>query len=151
MIPRRPLLLAGLAAPLPALTADAAFQLITPEEARAGRDDGGPIRRSLGDNTLPRIEIVEPREAPTIPTPVTIRLRFQPAPDAPLDPSSFRATYGALGLDITDRLLRQARLDATGLLVENAGIPAGSHRVTLRIADRAGRRAERTFRFTVAG
>lgn len=151
MIPRRPVLLAGLAAPLGALAAETAFQLITPDEARAGAADGGPFRRSLGDTTLPRIEMVEPREAPTIPTPITIRLRFQPAPDAPIDPSSFRATYGALGLDITDRLLRHARLDPAGLVAENAGIPPGTHRITLRVSDRAGRRAERVFRFTVAG
>ncbi|WP_426954585.1 hypothetical protein [Muricoccus radiodurans] len=158
-MPLRRLLLTLLAAPAlaalpaPAPGAEPAFWLVTPEEAAAGRIDGEvgrPPTRSLGEGSAPVIEIIEPREAPTLPSPLTIRLRFRAPSGTAIIPSSFRAVYGLLGLDITSRLLQHARVDANGLVLENVAIPAGTHRITLRVADATGRVGERAFRFTIA-
>lgn len=64
--------------------------------------------------------------------------------------STFSATYGWLGLDITQRLLEHGVATPNGLSAANVELPAGDHRVTLSIADTAGKTASRTFRFSVA-
>jgi len=158
---RRLLLLPTLALAVAARPARA-FTLVTPEEAAANlaAERPGlsrsflptvpaPEPRGLNTGDLPRIEVVRPQEAGTLPSPLTIVLRFGAAPGAQVDPASFRARYGALGLDITSRLLPYARLDASGLTAENATLPSGSHRIRVQIADTNGRIGERTFRFTV--
>jgi hypothetical protein len=38
----------------------------------------------------------------------------------------------------------------TGLSADNVELPSGNHRVTLSVADTSGKRASRTFRFSVA-
>jgi hypothetical protein len=151
MLPSRRSLLALALVPLPAAAADI-VQLVTPEEAEAGRgpDQPRPLTRSIPVPDPPVIEVVEPREAPTLPSPLTIRLSFRSPTGTAINPTSFRASYGALGLDITDRLMQRARVDANGLVMENVAIPEGSHRITLRVADAVGRIGERAFRFTIA-
>jgi hypothetical protein len=129
-----------------------AFQLITPEEAAANRDDSGLSRtRGFPNPDLPQIEVISPDETRPLPAPVTISLRFRTRPGTTIVPGSFRATYGMLGIDITSRLLEHAQLTPAGLTVHNAAIPPGRHRVDLRIADAQNRVGERTFRFTVEG
>jgi hypothetical protein len=66
-----------------------------------------------------------------------------------VDPGSFRALYGALRLDVTDRIRRHARIDGTGLVAEDVALPAGQHRIILSVADEHGRRGERDFRLRV--
>lgn len=141
--------LAGLAVPARAATP---WALITPEEFAASERAGGapPLGRSFGQGTGPRIEVESPSETADLQPPVTIRLRFRPPSGAAIDPDSFRALYGALRLDVTDRIRRHARVDAAGLLAENVALPAGSHRLVLQIADDQGRRGERDFRLRVA-
>ena len=79
----------------------------------------------------------------------TMRWLTNPAAGATINPGSFRATYGAIGLDITSRLLRHARMTGQVLAAENVDIASGTHMVTLSIADTAGRTGSRIFRFTV--
>jgi len=66
-----------------------------------------------------------------------------------IDLSSLRVTYGWLGVDIAKRVMEHAHVVASGLLAENADIPAGYHRVTLQIADNMHRVGVRTFEFIV--
>ena len=141
--------LAGLAVPARAATP---WALITPEEFAASERAGGtpPLGRSFGQGAGPRIEVESPSETVDLQPPVTIRLRFRPSAGAAIDPRAFRALYGALRLDVTDRLRRHARVDAAGLVAENVALPAGSHRLVLQIADDQGRRGERDFRLRVA-
>lgn len=98
----------------------------------------------------PVIEILEPDSRQTIKSPVTVHIRFRPQRGATINPASFRAKYGWLGLDITDRLIRHAKIDASGLLAKNAEIPAGHYMVTLEITDSLGRVGARAFEFTIA-
>ena len=145
---RRALLALPLLAAAPARAA--AWALVTPEEApESARIGLPPVARSLTAGPGPRIEVVAPSETEALRAPLTIRLAFRPAAGARVDPGSFRALYGALRLDVTDRIRRHARVDAAGLLAEGVAMPAGQHRILLSIADDQGRRGERDFRLRV--
>lgn len=81
---------------------------------------------------------------------MTIEVRFTPGPGSSVDMNSFNATYGRLGINITQRLLDHAVVTPDGLSAANVELPSGNHRVTLSIADTSGKTASKTFRFSVA-
>ena len=97
----------------------------------------------------PIIRVEEPNQKERLTPPLTLRITFRPQGGATIDPKTFRATYGWLGIDITRHIVAHARLSPSGLVANNASIPAGSYRVTLRIADNRHRVGVRTFAFTV--
>jgi len=66
-----------------------------------------------------------------------------------IDLTSFRATYGWLAIDITNRIIEHAQVNASGVFANDADIPAGHHKVTLQVADNMHRVGNRTFEFTV--
>ncbi len=128
----------------------ATWALVTEEEAAESARIGlPPVSRSLGQGAAPRIEVVAPPETAALRAPLTIRLAFRAAPGGRIDPDSFRALYGALRLDVTDRIRSHARVDGVGLVAEGVAMPAGRHRILLSIADNHGRRGERDFRLLV--
>ena len=138
--------------------ADQIWQLVSPEEVRRDRaaaagHEERPLTRGtrggLPHAGAPRIVLEQPRADMPLHPPLTFAVRFETEPGAVIDPRSFHATYGFLGLDITDRLLRHARVTGQGLDAENVDVPAGDHRVTLTIADTLGRQASETFAFKV--
>jgi len=137
---------------LPSLAA--AFNLVTPVEAQASAayDEVHPpvpfVARSI-DPLGPRIDIVSPDLAAALQSPMAILVKFQAAGGAEILPTSFRARYGAFRIDITDRLLKAAKVTKEGIHVERAELPTGSHRLFLTIEDNAQRTAEREVRFTV--
>lgn len=92
---------------------------------------------------------MRPTEAAAVTPPVAPRINFRAFKGAGIDVPSFRATYGFLGLDITDEILRYARIDAEGLAADHLMVPAGRHRITLSIADTLRRVGTRTFQFVV--
>ena len=148
---RRRLLLGGsfLALAAPA-RADEPWALVTPDEARLDRAAPPVARpRALPEPGAPDIVVDQPDGGRPLHAPLTFRVRFNPAAGAMIDLASFRASYGALGLDITSRLLQHARLSGQVLAAENVDIPSGTHTDTLSIADTAGRTGSRTFRFMV--
>lgn len=97
----------------------------------------------------PVIDIVEPDAKKPIKSPFGIRIRFRPGSGASIDPASFRVKYGWLNLDITERLIGHAKVDASGVAADDAEIPAGEYSITLQIADTLGRIGTRTFGFRV--
>ncbi len=130
-----------------------AFVLVTADEARQS------IRSTAMDTLLdtaadpnivrPAIEIRQPSLlSQPLGTPLAIELSFLAA-DAPIVPDTFRAYYGNLKLNITDRILKKVRVLAEGLRVEDAELPSGQHKILLVIEDEKGRRGEREFKFTV--
>ena len=129
----------------------AAWTLISKEEFE--QDSAAPrIRGFIAPATqagAPVIEVDQPDETKSINVPVTIRLRFRPQAGAIIDLTSFRATYGWLGIDITQRILEHAQVNTSGLVANGADIPAGHHKVTLQVADNMHRVGMRTFEFTV--
>jgi hypothetical protein len=141
-------MLAALAAARPARAAP--WALVSAEEAAASAALGlPPVALSLTAGAAPRIEVLSPSETAALRPPLSIRLRFAPAPGARVDPATFRALYGALRLDVTDRIRARARIDEQGLAAEEVALPAGQHRILLSVADDQGRRGERDFRLRV--
>jgi hypothetical protein len=97
----------------------------------------------------PAIEVLEPDTTKPIKSPVTIRIRFNSQPGAAINPATFRAKYGWLGIDITDRLIGHAQVNASGISADNAEVPAGKYTITLQVADNMGRVGTRTLEFSV--
>jgi hypothetical protein len=137
---QRRALIAGLAITtlgLPAASATA-WDLVSPEEET--QEDS---------ITPPTIEVIRPDPAKPISGPVTIQIAFRTQPGASIVTSTFEATYGFLGLDITARLLQHAKLTPEGITAEDVSIPPGQHNITLSVADTMGRIAKRTFQVRV--
>jgi hypothetical protein len=137
---QRRALIAGLAITtlgLPAASATA-WDLVSPEEET--QEDS---------ITPPTIEVIRPDPAKPISGPVTIQIAFRTQPGASIVTSTFEATYGFLGIDITARLLQHAKLTPAGITAEDVSIPPGRHNITLSVADTLGRVAKRTFQVTV--
>lgn len=125
------------------------WRLITPEEEQ--RDNAAPDVPPPPDRPPPpTITLVQPDISQPIRNPVTIEVQFTPGSGSSIDIRSFNATYGRLGIDITQRLLDRAVKTPSGLSAVDVELPSGSHRVTLSIADTSGRTASKTIRFSVA-
>jgi hypothetical protein len=128
----------------------AAWELVTRDEFR--RESAAPhnkTARAAAQPGAPIISVEEPNPKQRITAPVTVRITFRPQDGATIDPRTFRATYGWLGIDITHHIVANAKLNASGLVAKNASVPAGSYRVTLRVADNRHRVGMRTVEFTV--
>jgi hypothetical protein len=127
------------------------WSLVSPDEvARDRAAPRKPITRGMLPPGAPVIQVERPNTEAQLPRPFSVRVRFVPAPDASIVTSTFKATYGWLGIDITERLLEHATLTADGLTADDVNAPAGEHRVTVSIGDSRGRVGSRTFRFTIA-
>lgn len=129
-----------------------AFQLIT--EAEYKQDLAAPAPPELeirlrGKPKAPIIDVLAPPLDHVLRLPVRIELRFVPVDGADIDPNSFQVLYGRLRLDITERILKHARLSKQGLIAENAMVPPGRHRFLIRIADMLQRLGEREIAVTV--
>jgi hypothetical protein len=130
-----------------------AVVLVTSEEAKQSAKS--TVVESLLDTAAdtsvvrPAIEIRQPSLlSQPLTAPLAIELNFLAA-DAPIVPDSFRAYYGNLKLNITDRIVKKVKVLADGLRIDDAEIPSGQHRILLIIEDEKGRRGERELKFTV--
>lgn len=129
----------------------APFTLISDAEAQretsaaASLPPAAPRPRSLPPpRQAPAIEVLAPvPEGVTVTSPLRLEIAFKAPADARIVPASFRLLYGVLKLDLTERLQRHARLTEDGVLIEEAAVPQGTHRVIVRVADDKGRLAER--------
>jgi hypothetical protein len=125
-----------------------ALDLITPTEAARDRDaeaaqTASPVFRAKAFTPgAPLIEVRQPGRLEGIKAPFPIQLGFKGSDGAELDLKSFRVLYGFLKLDITARLLEKARLTADGLVLDDAAIPSGSHRLRIQLKDSKGREGE---------
>jgi hypothetical protein len=100
----------------------------------------------------PAIEIVRPvvKEG-KVASPVAIEVRFKPVAGKSIDPASFKLYYGAFKIDVTDRLLKTAKVTPTGFSIDKVDIPAGSHRLVMKVADDTGAAGIKEIKFTVDG
>ena len=100
----------------------------------------------------PAIEIVRPvvKEG-KVASPVAIEVRFKPVAGKTIDPASFKLYYGAFKIDVTDRLLKTAKVTPTGFSIDKVDIPSGSHRLVMRVGDDTGAVGIKEIRFTVDG
>ena len=144
------------------LTASAAtraegFELITAEEARLEAQAVAAAPREVRTRGLPAvkpgqpaIEVVTPTvSGNTVNAPVRIEAAFKPAPGTRIVPSTFRVLYGLLKIDLTDRLKKHATVTEQGVVVDQARVPAGQHRLILQVADDQGNTAEQELRLRV--
>ncbi len=128
--------------------AQAPWTLVTGEEN--ARDKAAPLVARPPDlPPPPEIVLLRPDISKPIRNPVTVEAQFRAGPNRVINMGSFKATYGWLGIDITGRLLEHATRTPNGLSAENVGIPLGSHKITLSIADTSGKSASLTFLFSV--
>jgi hypothetical protein len=136
----------------------AQVQLVTADEMRlsaaqaggiVGGDDAPLIPRAAPAIDAPLIEILSPDIKGVVTSPAKVQLRFRPESPAVVRPESFKASYGAFRLDITSRLLQFAKPTPEGLIVEQANLPSGSHKILLEIQDSAGRTGTQLLSFTV--
>jgi hypothetical protein len=135
----------------------AAFELITASEAQDAalaeatappqvRTRAAPIPKP----NQPAIQVVTPQAPGTaVAAPVRIEVAFKPAPGARIVPSSFRVLYGLLKIDLTERLRKHATVNENGVVVEQAQVPDGQHRLILQVADDQGNIAEQELRLRV--
>lgn len=125
--------------------------LVSPQEVQqfqgsAGFDDPLPLRPR---GALPSIDILQPAPGEQkVKAPFAIQLRFRSS-DSSIVPDSFKVLYGALRLDITDRIRKYAQPSAEGISIDKANIPPGKHRITVQVADDKQRVAEREIRIEV--
>ena len=137
--------------------ADGGFELISPAEA----SQEARAQAEAPELIVPRVVVPPRADAPAIRVvtpsanghgvvaPVRIEVAFKPAPGARIVPSSFRVLYGLLKIDLTDRLKKHATVSESGVVVEQARVPAGQHRLILQVADDQGNTAEQELRLRV--
>lgn len=102
-----------------------------------------PASGPLPPRQAPGIEVLAPAaDGRAVASPLRLQVAFLPPADARIVPGSFRILYGLLKLDVTERLQRHARLSESGVVVEQAQVPQGTHRLFVLVADDKGRVAE---------
>lgn len=127
--------------------------LVTPEEAQSF--EGAPAFNEepalRPRSVVPVIDILKPEPTADmkVKAPFAIAVQFKAQNDADIDPATFKVMYGALKLDITNRIAKYVKISKEGFTLENAQIPPGKHRLTLQIQDVKQRVAERELRLEV--
>ena len=136
----------------------APFMLISDDEAQREASAAAAVppappraRSMLPPRQAPAIEVLAPvPEGVTVSSPLRLEIAFRAPADARIVPASFRLLYGMLKIDLTERLQRHARVDESGVLIEEAAVPQGTHRVIVRVADDKGRTTERELMIRVS-
>lgn len=127
--------------------------LVTPLEAREFRGEDGfneqPALRARA--VVPLIDIVKPEPVADlkVKAPFAIVVHFKGQADSAIAPETFKVMYGALKIDITNRITKFVKVTKEGFALDNANIPVGKHRLTLQVADEQQRIAERELRVEV--
>jgi hypothetical protein len=94
---------------------------------------------SQSDPKGPAIQVIDPQSLDIpLKNPFKMEVLFKPQQGATLDFTSFKALYGVLKLDITDRLLKEATKTPTGIRLANVDVPSGRHKLLLSIKDSQG-------------
>jgi hypothetical protein len=151
---RRTLIIGAIASSYVVAARAETWSLITVDEFEKERDSPGTEAsppsptRTLGPPG-PTITIEQPDISKPIKAPISIRASFHPHGGATIVLTSFRVTYGSIGLDITSRIVAHARINQSGISADNAQLPSGHHRITVQIADDKGQEGVQGFEFTV--
>jgi hypothetical protein len=124
--------------------------LVTEEEFKASAAAPElPLSRSMQQAGAPKIELISPDINKPVAAPTNIELRFVGSSPAEPRPESFKAMYGAFRIDITQRLLKVARVTKDGISVSGADLPPGKHQLTLTLTDTLGRQTQQVLSFVV--
>lgn len=134
------------------------FDLITAAEAQAEAKAAATAPPETRTRSLPvpkpgqpAIKVVTPNNTPSsaVNAPVRIEVSFKAASGNRIVPSTFRVLYGLMKIDLTDRLKKHATVTETGVVIDQAKVPAGQHRLILQVADDQGNTAEQELRLRV--
>jgi hypothetical protein len=136
------------------------FELVTTEEFRREKDARDLVTRSAKAQQPaeaksersadgPSIDVITPNASGTVHAPVDISVRFAPGPEARIVIDSLHVRYGVIGLDVTDRIRKAARVTEQGIEAPGASLPPGSHSMSIEISDSLGRTTRQAFRFRV--
>jgi len=87
------------------------------------------------DPKAPTIVVRRPEKLDDLANPVTMELVFEPAADAEINPKSFKVYYGALRLDITERVLAKGTVDREGGSIKDMPLEPGSYQLAVFISD----------------
>ena len=118
----------------------AGWPLVTP--GTEARDDAAPHLRQSATAAVqgaPVITLKQPDISRALRNPMTFNIQFRAAPGATINPSTFQARYGWLGINITNRLLEHATRTPNGLFAAGVDVPPGNHRISVSVADNLGR------------
>ena len=118
-----------------------AFELVTAAEVSASKAAVPMQEAEFAPVDLkgPFIQVIDPTSLDVpLKNPFKMEVLFKPQQGATLDFTSFKALYGALKLDITDRLLKEATKTPTGIRLANVDVPSGRHKLLLSIKDNQG-------------
>lgn len=112
-----------------------ATQLITAEEAQSPPPKGAVATERRGITRGPKVDVVTGAE---VKSPTRLQLKFEPYGGAKIDPDSVKVTYlRSPNVDLTPRV--KSFVQATGIDMPDAELPAGEHMVRVDIKDSDGR------------
>lgn len=123
--------------------------LVSVEEMNASNNASGLTPKSIPPKDAPVIELSAPKLSAPVSSPTPIELKFQPTPPSVVKPETFKVLYGSFEIDITKRILNVAKVTESGVLVQEANLPKGKHKLLLVVEDTAGRRGNRSIDFEV--
>lgn len=123
--------------------------LISIEEMNASNNASSLNPRSIPPKDAPVIELSAPKLSSPVSSPTPIELKFQPTPPSVVKPETFKVLYGSFEIDITKRILNVAKVTESGVLVQEANLPKGKHKLLMVVEDTAGRRGNRSIDFEV--
>ena len=101
------------------------------------------------DFDAPIIKLLQPKDLENVEKPITIELLFDATIDAEIELDSFKFTYGLLGIDVTSKFFKVAKIESNRIIAKNVVMPSGRHRFTVHISDSAGKTAKANFIFLV--
>lgn len=126
------------------------IEIVTTAEYEASLRAPEPLAsKSLSDPGGPIIVVDSPQLGGRIASPTPIRVRFVASEASTVNPETFKVRYGALRIDITERLLKEVKISREGFSFPNAALPAGTHTLAMSIQDDKNRRTEQLVRFEV--
>ncbi len=124
--------------------------LVTSAEMNASNNSLATLTAKFAPNKeAPRIDVKAPKLNTPIASPIAIRINFEATSPATVRPESFKVLYGAFQIDITSRLTSIASATVDGIVVPEASLPVGKHKLLLSIEDSMGRKGYRSVEFEV--
>lgn len=125
----------------------AATLLITPEEAALPAATGESLTRGISRG--PGVELVSPNEDfGPVKAPFELKIAFAPRGGSKIDPASVKVVYlKSPFIDLTPRL--QSSITETGIVLPDAGVPAGEHALKITVLDTDGRETNSIVRLVV--
>jgi hypothetical protein len=125
-----------------------ALQLITATEAALPPDHALGAERGISRG--PSVMIVSPQPgAGTIKSPLALKIKFISHGDTTVDVNSVLVTYMRVpAVDLTQRI--KPDIGASGIDVENAEVPPGTHTLRVNVTDSGGHANSTDFTFSVS-